>query len=135
MSVKTFLYSLVFFLIVALGLFGLLASFLNNSTALLIQLLIIAAVAAAGLFFFRRLAGGSGNGERARYRKAAKQSMRRHKLSVLGRKVRGIHPSKLKVISNRSRKLKEVSRQSTKDHGHLTVIDGKKNKKKKRVLF
>ncbi|MDD9149286.1 MULTISPECIES: SA1362 family protein [unclassified Sporolactobacillus] len=132
---KTFLYSLVFFLIVALGLFGLLASFLNNSTALLVQLLIIAAIAAAGLFFFRRLAGGSRNEDRARYRKAAKQSIRRRKLSALSRKVRGIHPSKLRVISNRSRNLKEVSRQSIKDHGHLTVIDGKKNKKKKRVLF
>lgn len=137
MSVKTFLYSLVFFLIVALGLFGLLASFLKNSTALLVQLLIVVAVAAVGLFFFRRLAGGggTGNGERARYRKAAKQSARRRRLTALSRRARGIHPSKLKVISNRSRKLKEFSRQSSKDHGHLTVIDGKKNKKKKRVLF
>ncbi|RYL92337.1 hypothetical protein EWI07_09890 [Sporolactobacillus sp. THM7-4] len=132
---KTFLYSLIFFLIVGLGLFGLLASFLDNPTALLVQLLIVAVVAAVGLYLFRRLADGTGNRDRVRYRKAAKQSARRHRLSSFVRKSRGINPSKLKVISNGSRSFRGITHHPSKENKHLTVIDGKKNKKKKRVLF
>ncbi|RYM06029.1 hypothetical protein EWH99_04025 [Sporolactobacillus sp. THM7-7] len=132
---KTFLYSLIFFLIVGFGLFGLLVSFFNNPTALLVQLTIIAAVIAIGLLLFRRLANGVGNGERARYRKAAKLSAKRRKTALSGRKTRGLNPSKLKVISNNPHRLRGYAHHHGKDHGHLTVIDGKKNKKKKRVLF
>lgn len=130
---KTFLYSLVFSLIIALGLFGLLSSILDNPTALLVQLLIVAVIVAIGLFLFRRLAESTGGGDQSRYRRAARQSIRRHKMA--SRKGRGFHPSNLKVISTGSRLHRETGRQSSKDQSYLTVIDGKKNKKKKRVLF
>ncbi|TGA96400.1 hypothetical protein E4665_15710 [Sporolactobacillus shoreae] len=132
---KTFLYSLIFSLIIALGIFGLLTKIFSNPTALLVQLLILAAIIAVGLFFFKRLAEGTGNADQALYRRAAKQSLKRRKITSISRKFRGIHPSRFKVISSGSRSFKELSRQSIKEHGHLTVIEGKKNKKKKRVLF
>lgn len=132
---KTFFYSLAFSLIIALGIFGLLTKIFSNPTALLVQLMIVAGVIVVGLFFFKRLAEGTGNNDQALYRRAAKQSVRRHKDSALTRRIRGIHPSRLKVISNGSSHSFKEARQPSKDHGHLTVIEGKKSKKKKRVLF
>lgn len=135
---KTFLYSLIFFVIIGLGLFGLLASFLDNPSALLVQFLIVAIVAAVGLLLFRRLAEGMSSGEQALYKKAAKHSSRRYKSRTTGRKTRlSSGASKLKVISSDGsrRQTHALAHPNPKNHGHLTVIDGKKNKKKKRVLF
>ncbi|MCI1859715.1 MAG: hypothetical protein LKI94_09805 [Sporolactobacillus sp.] len=130
---KTFLYSLVFSLIIVLGLFGFLSTFLNNPAALLLQIVIIAAVVALGAFFYRRLAGWSEANEQALYRKAARQSRKRKRIDTAGRK-HSLHPAKLRVINNRSRSF-HLSREPAKSQGHLTVINGNKNKKKKRAPF
>ncbi|WP_353947938.1 SA1362 family protein [Sporolactobacillus sp. Y61] len=136
MSVKTFLYSLFFSLIVALGLFGLLSSVLDNPTALLVQMVIVAIIVTVGLYLFRRLAGSAGKTADQAYKKAARQSVKRHKLATAGKKSRNLqHPSRLKVISTGSRTFRDFSRTSLREDRHLTVIDGKKAKKKKRVLF
>ncbi|MFT8317452.1 MAG: SA1362 family protein [Sporolactobacillus sp.] len=134
MSVKTFLYSLAFFSIVGLGLFGLLSLFFDHQQAFFVQLIIAAVVVVIGLFFFRRLADDTVRTDQNRYRKAAKQTAKRRKLTAY-RKLRGIHASRLKVISSSPHSFKDLGRRSAKPHGHLTVIEGKKNKKKKRVLF
>ncbi|MCO7126575.1 hypothetical protein NIE88_12450 [Sporolactobacillus shoreicorticis] len=134
---KTFFYSVAFLVIGGLGLFGLLSMFLPSQKSVIIaQLIIIALIVIVGLFFFRRLAEWTGNGDQARYNRALRQSRKRKKMTSIGRKVRTIHPAaKFKVIKSESSSLKTFTHQSTKDHGHLTVIEGRKNKKKKRLLF
>jgi len=135
--VRTFFYSLTFLVIGGLGLFGLLSMFLPSQKSVIVtQLIIITLIIIIGLFFFRRLAEWTGNGDQARYNRALRQSRKRKKTASNGRRTRSIHPaSKFKVIKNGSHSLKTLTHQSAKDHGHLTVIEGRKNKKKKRLLF
>ncbi|MCO7176582.1 hypothetical protein ACFP7A_11785 [Sporolactobacillus kofuensis] len=134
---RTFLYSFGFMVIGGLGLFGLLSLFLpSQKTVIITQLIIVTLIIVIGLFFFRRLTEWTGSGEQARYRKAARQSRKRKNLSTFNRKTRILHQSqKLKVIKNGPYGLKDLTHQAAKNHGHLTVIEGRKNKKKKRLLF
>lgn len=134
---RTFLYSFAFLLIGGLGLFGLLSMFLpSQNTVIFTQLIIVALIVIVGLFFFRRLAEWTGNGDQARYRKAARQSRKRRKLASFSRRTRNLRPTqKLKVIKNGAYRLKDLTHHSSKSHDHLTVIEGRKNKKKKRLLF
>lgn len=136
-SVKTFLYSLFFTIIIALGIYGLLTRFFTNPAALFIQLSIVAVVVLIGLFFFRKLTGGSANSDQVQYRKAARQSRKRRKVSLLNRRLHAIHASRLKVVSSGGRMLKDqpYAAHKDKEHSHLTVIEGKKNKKRNRLLF
>ncbi|MCL1632555.1 hypothetical protein M3N64_11560 [Sporolactobacillus sp. CPB3-1] len=134
---KTFFYSLTFLIIGGLGLFGLLSMFLpSQKTVIITQLIILALVVIIGLFFFRRLAEWTGNVDQARYKKAARQSRRRRRVAAYSRKTRNMHAAtKLKVIKNGTYSIKKLTHQQNKEHGHLTVIEGRKNKKKKRLLF
>jgi hypothetical protein len=135
--VRTFFYSLTFLLIGGLGLFGLLSMFLpSQNSVLFTQLIIIALIIVIGLFFFRRLAEWTGNGDQARYKKAARQSRKKRKPVALSRRTRSLHStSKLKVVKNGTYSLNSPTHQTSKSHGHLTVIEGRKSKKKKRLLF
>lgn len=134
---KTFFYSLFFTIIIVLGIYGLLTRVFTNPAALFIQLLIIALVVLIGLFLFRKLAGGTSSSEQLQYRRAARQSRRRHKMPAFNRRPHTIHASRLKVVSSGGKLLKDQGFSSHKEKttSHLTVIEGKKNKKRNRLLF
>lgn len=121
-------------MLIGLGLFGLLSVFMAHPMALFIQLAIIGLIVLVGLFFFQRLLE---NPAQRRYQAAAKHSKKQtHSKLAAYRRLRGMRAARLKVISShRSAPLKGLSHQSAKDQKHLTVIEGKKHKKKKRVLF
>ncbi|WP_010631986.1 SA1362 family protein [Sporolactobacillus vineae] len=134
---KTFFYSLFFTIIIVLGIYGLLTRVFTNPAALFIQLLIIALVVLIGLFLFKKLTGGTGNSDQMQYRKAARQSRKRHKMPAFNRRLHTTHTSRLKVVSSGGKLLKDQGFSSHKEkaHSHLTVIEGKKNKKRNRLLF
>lgn len=131
---KRILYYLIFFAIVGFGFLGLFSSILHDPAALLVQVFILGLVIAFGLFLFKKLVAGP-NKNAGRYRKAAKLSKKRRKGFGASWKTHMMRPSRLKVISTDSNTKKTLSHLRPKDHGHLTVIEGKKNKRKKRVLF
>lgn len=129
---KHIVQSIIFIALICLGVFGLFSLFFAHPMALFIQIVIVGIIVLIGLFFFQRLLEGP---DRRRYKHAAKQSRKHHRFAAY-RRLRGMRASRLKVISNRKpNPLKVFNHQSSKDQKHLTVIEGKKNKKKKRVLF
>lgn len=134
---KTFLYSLFFTVIIVLGIYGLLTRVFTNPAALFIQLSIIALIVLIGLFLFKKLTEGSANSDQVLYRKAVRQSKKRRKISAFNRKMHNMHASRLKVVSNGGKMLKDhgFSSHTDKEHHHLTVIEGKKSKKRNRLLF
>jgi len=128
------LYYLIFFAVVGLGLLGLLSFILHDPATLLVQVIILGLVITLGLFLFKSLVTGSSKNT-GRYRKAARLSRKRHKGFAASWKAHVMRPSRLKVISTDSNAKKNLSHLRPRDHGHLTVIEGKKNKRRKRVLF
>ncbi|BBN99076.1 hypothetical protein [Sporolactobacillus terrae] len=135
---KTFLYSLGFVIIGGLGLFGLLSMFMpSQKTVILTQLFIIALIMIIGLFFFRRLAEWTGHGDQTRYKRAARQSRKRRQIVSLHHKTHMLRSTspKFKVIKNNAHSAYTRNAHQAKKQSHLTVIEGRKNKKRKRLLF
>jgi hypothetical protein len=125
--------SLLFFILIGLGMIGLIAVLLSNPVALL-EKLVIGAVIMAGIFgLYKWLSKGKSPNESQAYRRAVRQSKKRKK-STTRHVPRSA--SKLTVIPTRSVKKKRPSldRLKNKGHGHLTVIEGKKKKRKKGFL-
>ncbi|MFT8362162.1 MAG: SA1362 family protein [Sporolactobacillus sp.] len=131
---KKIIYSIIFLLLIGLCLFGLLSVFMAHPMALFIQLAIIGLIVLVGLFFFQRLLE---NPTQRQYHAAVKQTKKqKHGRLAAYRRLRSMRAARLKVISNhRPALLKGLTHPSAKDQKHLTVIEGKKHKKKKRVLF
>jgi hypothetical protein len=122
-------------IIIGLGLFGLIAMMINNPLELLKMVAIGAAILGIFVFLYRRFTRKRDGGDGSSYQRAAKQSAKKYKKQK-PRQTR--RPSHLKVINSSpllAKKRKEDPSEKRKnDHG-LTVIDGKKRKKKNRALF
>jgi hypothetical protein len=126
--------SLLFFILIGLGIIGLIAVLWSNPIALLEKLL-IGGLIVGGIFgLYKWLSKGKSPNESQAYRRAVRQSKKRKKSSSTRHVPRST--SKLTVIPTRSIKKKRPSldRLKHKGHGHLTVIDGKKKKRKKGFL-
>ncbi|MFC7394249.1 SA1362 family protein [Scopulibacillus cellulosilyticus] len=132
---KASVYNLIFYLIIALSFVGLVSFMVTNPVSLIIQIAIGGLVIGLGVLLYKRFINHQSNkgNESAAYRRAVRQSKRRFKL---GSKSRAARSSHLKVIRSKQQKRQSsITKLKRKNHGHLTVIDGKKNKKKKRMLF
>ncbi len=126
--------NLLFLILIALGAIGLFSLLWYHPVQLLRQLL-IGVLIMAGIYALYRLLtrkSGKSSNESKAYRRAVKQSKRRK--SIKRDRLRAT--SKLQVIPNRSIKKKRppLERLKHKGHGHLTVIEGKKKKRKKGFL-
>jgi hypothetical protein len=104
-------------IIVALGIFGLFYRFWNDPSGLIKQLMWIGLLVAAFYLLYKLLQKRQKNKEFTSYMKAVKQSKKLH------------HKTKPTKKTNRPTALKK--KRST----HLTVIEGKKGKKKNRAFF
>ncbi|MDQ6599622.1 SA1362 family protein [Bacillus salipaludis] len=113
--------------LILLALLGIFATFTNNPSAFLQNILVIALVGLVIFFLVRRFSNSSPQKKEQRaFLKAAKQSKKR--LQHKG-KDSGIKSSSLGTLSS----LKKSNRIKKKSPAHLTVIDGKKGKKKNRA--
>lgn len=125
--------NLLFFILIGLGVIGLIAYLMSNPIALLEKLAIGALIIAGIVGLYKWLSKGKTPNESQAYRRAVRQSKKRKK-STTRHVPRST--SKLTVIPTRSVKKKRppLDRLKHKGHGHLTVIEGKKKKRKKGFL-
>lgn len=125
--------NLLFLLMIILGAVGL-VSLVWLHPMLLVKRLIIGGLIIGGIYIIYRFLMRNSSSEAASYRRAVRQTKRRKKPIVRGSK----RPtSKLQTItSTKSLKKKRppLDRLKTKGHGHLTVIEGKKKKRKRGFL-
>ncbi|NPC93272.1 hypothetical protein HOO54_13775 [Bacillus sp. WMMC1349] len=118
-------------LVIALGIFGFVYFAITEPGLLLQYILVTAAVGAIIYFVIKRLNSRNTGNEGAAFRKAAKQSNKRfqdHKKRSV--KSRGNH---LKSVPSANKSKPGLIKK--KNHTQLTVIEGKKSKKKNRALF
>lgn len=121
-------------LLIGLGVVGFLDMAITKPMRILEWLAIAAAIFAIFALLYRRFLNKTAGRSVSGYRRAAKQSLKLRKKQV--RKSR--RPSHLKLVNSRRlfpKSLKDGSLQKRKKEHNLTVIDGKKNKKKNRALF
>lgn len=115
--------------IVVLGLIGLVSRMIYNPAGLFKQFLIMAITAGIVYLIYKRLTKGKpDNREQRAFLKAAKRSKKRLKQKSGSN-------SRDNIASFSVAKSKKTIKPRKKSDIHLTVIEGKKNKKKNRALF
>ncbi|WP_088071181.1 SA1362 family protein [Gottfriedia luciferensis] len=126
-------YTSVFYGIIALALFGLIAKLIDDPVKLLQRFLFIGLIILIIYFIYRVFT--SSNSQRSQqdsYRKAAKQTVKKYntqKSSSLKKSINKTKPTSRKSTSS------PLLKRRTKDSSHLTVIEGEKGKKKDRASY
>jgi hypothetical protein len=113
----------IIWFVISLAVVGILYQLITSPRELFTTLLIGAAVVAVFYFIFKRTSSGV-NGK---YRKAVKQSKKRYGTNQKP-------PKASPLFSNKKNTKSTAQKKKTREH-HLTVIEGKKNKKKNRASF
>ncbi|HET7616161.1 MAG TPA: SA1362 family protein [Bacillales bacterium] len=120
--------------LIGLGALGLLVKIFTDPLGLLTTLAVAAAVIAIFVFLYRRFVRKTSGRGVSDYRRAARKSAKLQKK----RAHKPRRPAYLKLVNSKSflpkKTDKDSLRKRKKDH-QLTVIDGKKRKKKNRALF
>ncbi|HET7627513.1 MAG TPA: SA1362 family protein [Bacillales bacterium] len=128
------MYHPIALILIGLGALGFLVKLFTNPVGLLVTLAAAAAVITIFALLYRRFVLKSDGRGISKYRRAAKQSAKLQKKR--GHKSR--RPAYLKLVNSKGGLAKKKDRDTLlkrkKDH-HLTVIDGKKRKKRNRALF
>ncbi|MCD7033189.1 hypothetical protein LRR81_03030 [Metabacillus sp. GX 13764] len=120
-----------FFLIIsALGLYGLIDMLVHRPAVLFQQLAVIVVIGAVVYLLFRYFMKKQAGSEYSSYQKALKRSKRRGSEKQGAAPRNNISPIRRASSPVSGRKKKQKQKQS-----HLTVIEGKKGKKKNRALF
>lgn len=114
----------IIWFVISLAVVGILYQLVTSPRQLFTTILIGAAVVAVFYFIFRRTSSGV-NGK---YRKAVKQSQKRYGTNQ--KPAKAASP----LFSSKKTAKSSAQRKKTREH-HLTVIEGKKNKKKNRASF
>lgn len=110
--------------LIILAVFGLVTGILKNPVGILKGLTITALIVAALYFLVTRFsAAGPGKQQQRAFHKAAKRSRKKYQSKDLN------------ASSKKSKIRSLASARKKKDASHLTVIDGKKGKKKNRASF
>ena len=105
------------------GVLGLMYAIFEQPTALLRKVMFIVLMIAAIYVFYNFVYKRRANKDHIAYLKAVRQSKKLHSQAVRKQKTKSINP-----------KMKRLSKKRT-TTAHLTVIEGKKGKKKNRALF
>jgi hypothetical protein len=125
--------SMIFiYILLGFAALGLISTLINNPFQLIKNVLIGAAVVGLIYFIFTRFRNGNSGGEYQAYRKAARKTVkkkRKHEMIKTKRSKHNTHG--LTVIS----KEQLINRPKKKSDVKLTVIEGKKARKKNRALF
>ncbi len=131
---RSWLNTLILVIVLGLGLIGIYSMLATNPLNLFIRLIAIGLIVGIGIYVFRRFVNHRPN-DSSHYRKAVKQSKKIRKSPASAYKMRPARHTHLKAVPSKSSKRRGPSPIKLRDHAHLTVIEGKKTKKKKRVLF
>ncbi|AJD91430.1 hypothetical protein JMA_21130 [Jeotgalibacillus malaysiensis] len=124
--------SIVFYAVIGLGAFGLISMILFEPGSLLRMILIYALIAAAIFGIYRFIMSRRGNSqENSAYKKAVRQSKKKYQ-PAKSSKVRKIQPTQRKQAQRKPAKKAGAARLNG---PKLTVIEGKKGKKKKRMTL
>ncbi|MFC7370432.1 SA1362 family protein [Fictibacillus iocasae] len=111
--------------IIILAVIGFLYQLVSSPQELFTTLAITAGIIAVLYFLIKRFSPGSSAPDSGKYQKAVRQSKKRY----------GSQPTPVKKPSLLSSKQKSSSSKKRKREHNLTVIEGKKNKKKNRASF
>jgi hypothetical protein len=117
------LHPIIWFVII-LAVVGVLFQLISSPRQLITTFLIGAAVIAVFYFIFNR---NSSSGINGKYKKAVKQSKKRYGSNY--------KPPKASPLSSNKKTKSASQKKRVREHNHLTVIEGKKNKKKNRASF
>lgn len=126
--------------LIGLGIIGFFVKILTDPFGMLTTVLFIAVIIGVLVLLYKRFVNRSGGagGEMSAYQRAAKQSAKRYRNQQQNRR-KARRPSHLKLVNSRKsplkRKTDQPTREKRKEDHNLTVIDGKKRKKKNRALF
>ncbi|MCH1626609.1 SA1362 family protein [Fredinandcohnia quinoae] len=127
--------NIVVMILLCLGVFGFLYTLVTNPSSLLVQagmiFLFIGVVLLVYRFFNRRRSGGK---EYSAYLRAAKQSKRRfNEQNQRKTQLSGVRGKKSVPTTTKKSTVSSINKKRT--NTHLTVIEGKKGKKKNRAFF
>ncbi len=120
----------LFYVLIALAIFGLVTIIITKPGELLTRLLMTAGIVAIFFVVFYIIRNKSGaSGFSSKYKKAVKQSKKKygsnvHHTSQYARAARSPHKKK-----------PDVRKKTRRNASHLRVIEGKKDKKKDRALY
>ncbi|MEH6936283.1 SA1362 family protein [Bacillus sp. JJ664] len=126
-------YTSIFYGMIALALFGLIAELINDPAKLLQRILFIGLILLVLYFIYRVFT--SSNSQRSQqdsYRKAAKQTVKKYNTQKTSSVKKSLNKSK---PTSRKSTSSPLLRKRTKDSSHLTVIEGEKGKKKDRASY
>ncbi|CAG9619240.1 SA1362 family protein [Sutcliffiella rhizosphaerae] len=125
----------IFYTLISLAAFALIVNLFENPGGLFRSiLLIIGGVTVFYLIFRHFIQGRLGGGTDSRYNKAVKQSKKRYG-STGSTSSSSASNSSVSPITNKDRAKSKPAVPKRKAPTHLTVIDGKKGKKKNRAFF
>ncbi|MET3195848.1 SA1362 family protein [Gottfriedia sp. OAE603] len=126
-------YTSIFYGMIALALFGLIAELINDPAKLLQRILFIGLILLVLYFIYRVFT--SSNSQRSQqdsYRKAAKQTVKKYNTQKNSSVKKSFNKSK---PTSRKSTSSPLLRKRNKDSSHLTVIEGEKGKKKDRASY
>ncbi|MFJ7975097.1 SA1362 family protein [Peribacillus sp. JNUCC 23] len=116
--------SYIIYGIIALGIFGLFAKVVNDPVGFLRNIIVMIVIACAIFFIYRMITQDKhGNAGQRAFKKAARKTKKRTKSKS---NITSFSKAANSTKKNRIRKKSDI---------HLTVIEGKKNKKKNRAHF
>ncbi|WP_017726995.1 SA1362 family protein [Halalkalibacterium ligniniphilum] len=121
--------------IFGLAILGLISSLITDPVGLLTQVVTVVAIAALLFFLFQRFMAQRNGGRVGGSQRPSSAQLRKAKRTSTAAKVEKRPtslPAKLKQAKKQT--LKKPSKKR-REGSHLTVIEGKKNKKKNRALF
>lgn len=126
-------YTSIFYGMIALALFGLIAELINNPAKLLQRILFIGLILLVLYFIYRVFTSSSSQrSQQDSYRKAAKQTVKKYNTQKTSSVKKSLNKSK---PTSRKSTSSSLLRKRNKDSSHLTVIEGEKGKKKDRASY
>lgn len=126
-------YTSIFYGMIALALFGLIAELINDPAKLLQRILFIGLILLVLYFIYRVFTSSSSQrSQHDSYRKAAKQTVKKYNTQKTSSVKKSFNKSK---PTSRKSTSSPLLRKRSKDSSHLTVIEGEKGKKKDRASY
>ena len=127
------MYSSISYIIIALALFGLFSSLIENPIKFLQRALLFGLMLLVLYLFYRMFTTSTSNrSDHDAYRRAAKKTVKKYSMKSDSVKRPLIKNSKPKSI-NKKPVSSPLLKKKSKDTSHLTVIEGEKGKKKNRA--
>ncbi|PWN76293.1 SA1362 family protein [Bacillus paranthracis] len=124
----------IFVLIIGLAIFGLVSSVITDPMGVLRNIGIMLAVVGIFYLLYKMFTNSSGSANsQSSYKRAAKQSSRKHGKQNIAPLSNSFFKSNASNDKGKKGNLSSLKRK--RKQSHLTVIEGKKNKKKDRASF